>query len=375
MASLWRQWGTAHLKRRRTEFGLTLRITVASLLSLAIAQALHLRLPLWAVLTAVIVTQMSVGRSLKATGDYLIGTLGGALYGGLLAIFIPHSSEWELLAVLALAIAPTTFVAAIRPGLNSAPVTAIIVLLVPLMAHVAPIDSAIDRVLEVAVGALTGLAVSVVVLPSRAHRLARTAGARALNRMAVALDQLLNSLTSGFDTNTLHGLQDGIGEALVALNAVAGEAERERRAHVWSGPQTGPLLRTLLRLRHDMVIVGRAATSPPPTPVLLRFAPPIKSLREACVAYLRGCAVALLARSAPPSRADVKAALAAYATEVAAARADGMTRGLPGDAAERFFALGFAIDQMVRDLRDLEQVIASWAEPAGVVDEPHPDQT
>ena len=57
--------------RRRVQVGFTLRVTVAAVLSLAIAQYLELRLPLWAVLTALIVTQMSVGRSLKATRDYM----------------------------------------------------------------------------------------------------------------------------------------------------------------------------------------------------------------------------------------------------------------------------------------------------------------
>jgi hypothetical protein len=53
---------------------------------------------LWAVLTAVIVTQMSVGRSLKATFDYLAGTLGGAIYGGAIGGLVPHSNEMALLA-------------------------------------------------------------------------------------------------------------------------------------------------------------------------------------------------------------------------------------------------------------------------------------
>jgi uncharacterized membrane protein YccC len=70
-------------------------------MSLAAAQSLQLPLPLWAVLTAVIVTQMSVGRSLKATFDYLVGTLGGAIYGGAIGVLIPHSDEIALLAVLA----------------------------------------------------------------------------------------------------------------------------------------------------------------------------------------------------------------------------------------------------------------------------------
>ena len=58
--------------------GLAIRVTVAATAAYAIATALHLLLPLWAVLTSLIVTQMSVGRSLKATRDYMLGTVGGA---------------------------------------------------------------------------------------------------------------------------------------------------------------------------------------------------------------------------------------------------------------------------------------------------------
>ena len=76
---------------RKVELGLGVRVTVAAMSALATATALGLKLPLWAVLTSIIVTQMSVGRSLKATRDYLVGTIGGAIYGGAVAILIPHS--------------------------------------------------------------------------------------------------------------------------------------------------------------------------------------------------------------------------------------------------------------------------------------------
>ena len=132
---------------------LGVRVTVAAMGALVIALALGLKLPLWAVLTSIIVTQMSVGRSLKATRDYLVGTIGGAIYGGAVAVLVPHSGESALLAVLVMAVAPLAFIAAINPSLNVATVTAIIVLLLPAMNHGNPLDSAIDRVLEVAVGA------------------------------------------------------------------------------------------------------------------------------------------------------------------------------------------------------------------------------
>jgi hypothetical protein len=323
-------------------------------------------LPLWAVLTAIIVTQMSVGRSLKATRDYLVGTLGGAIYGGAVAVLIPHSGEVTLLVVLVLAVAPLAFVAAINPSLNVATVTAIIVLLLPAMNHGNPLDSAIDRVLEVAVGALTGLAVSFLVLPSRAHSQIRASAARMLELIASALHELLSGLTRSLDNNALHSLQDGIGIALVELNAIGAEAERERAARLSSGPDTGPLLRTILRLRHDLVMIGRASVVPLPADLQRRLAAPLGSVSKAMVEYLRAMAAALRAGRGAPAIWPVQAALEAYAAEVAAVRSDGLTRGVPADVAERFFTLGFALEQMRQNSKDLERCVAHWSDSSTV---------
>jgi hypothetical protein len=356
----------AWLKSRKVELGLGVRVTVAALGALVIALTFGLRLPLWAVLTAIIVTQMSVGRSLKATRDYLVGTLGGAIYGGAVAVLIPHSGEVTLLVVLVLAVAPLAFVAAINPSLNVATVTAIIVLLLPAMNHGNPLDSAIDRVLEVAVGALTGLAVSFLVLPSRAHSQIRASAARMLELIASALEELLSGLTRSRDNNALHSLQDGIGIALVELNAIGAEAERERAARLSSGPDTGPLLRTILRLRHDLVMIGRASVVPLPADLQRRLAAPLGSVSKAMVEYLRAMAAALRAGRGAPAIWPVQAALEAYAAEVAAVRSDGLTRGVPADVAERFFTLGFALEQMRQNSKDLERCVAHWSDSSTV---------
>ena len=94
------------IRSRKAQLALAFRVTVAAAAAFAIATALHLRLPLWAVLTSLIVTQMSVGRSLKATRDYMFGTVGGAICGGAIALLIPHSGELQLLGLLVLAVAP-----------------------------------------------------------------------------------------------------------------------------------------------------------------------------------------------------------------------------------------------------------------------------
>jgi len=360
----WR-WLRSRPGLRRAHLALALRITVAAILSLAAAQSLGLPLPLWAVLTAVIVTQMSVGRSLKTTGDYLAGTLGGAVYGGAVAVLIPHHGELSLLVVLVIAIAPLALLAAGRPNMSVVPITAIIILLLPEMTHANPLASAIDRVLEVALGAVVGLLVSFLVLPSSAHREMRQAAARILGMMAQAVGALIEGLQRGLDADELHRLQDGIGQGLTELNTIGGEAERERRARLSSEADTGPLRRTLLRLRHDLVIVGRAASTPLPEAMRARLAPRLDAIAATASTYLRGCSTALLAHQAPPPIDVFEHALEAYEIEVEAMRAGGLTRALPADGAERFFAVGFALEQMHQNLLDLQRVVGEWGPAQG----------
>lgn len=350
------------LRARKTQLALAIRIAVAAVAAYMIAVALHLMLPLWAVLTSLIVTQMSVGRSLKATRDYMLGTIGGAIYGGAIAVLIPHSGEGGLLALLVLAVTPLAFIAAINPSLSSATVTAVIVLLLPAMHQSNPLDSAIDRVMEVTVGALTGLAVSFLVLPSRAVSQIRVNAARLLELIADAFVELLAGLTRGRDNDALHRIQDGIGTALVGLNATGAEAERERAAHLSSGPDTGPLLRTILRLRHDVVMIGRATVVPLPLDVQVRLAGPLSEVSKAIAHYMRAVAAALRAGAGAPAIAPVHAALERYAGEVAAVRSEGLIRGQPGEVAERFFALGFSLEQMRQNLCDLDRCAVEWSE-------------
>jgi len=353
---------SAALRSRRTQLALAIRVTVAAVVAYSIAVALHLTLPLWAVLTSLIVTQMSVGRSLKATADYMLGTIGGAIYGGAIAVLIPHSSEVALLALLVLTVGPLAFIGSLNPTLTAATVTGVIVLLVPEMHHASPLSSVIDRLIEVTVGASTGLLASFLVLPSRAHRQIRANAAQLLELLAAAFGELLAGLTHGLDNDALHRIQDGIGAAVTSLHATGAEAERERAARLSSGPDTGPLLRTILRLRHDVVMIGRECLVALPKDVQARLDTPLSGVREAIVRHLRESAVALRNSVNPPPFQPVDMALQAYAGEVASVRHDGLIRGLPGDAAERFFALGFSLEQMRQNLGDLDRCVAEWSE-------------
>jgi hypothetical protein len=361
IALSWR-WLRTRIRRYRVQLALTLRTTVAAVAALGLAQALDLPLPLWTVLTALIVTQMSIGRSLNTSFDYLIGTVGGTIYGAALALAIPHQTEAALLLVLMLAVAPLALLAALKRNLNAVPVSSIIVVLMPAITHAGPLDSAINRVLEVALGVLVGLAVSFLVLPAGGHRLARQEAARTLDLLAQALDGVLAGPLSAKDIEDLRRVYDRISQSIAEFTVNAAEGERERSARLSTEPDTQPLRRTLLRLRHDVVTVGRIARGDPlPAPVDGRLAPHLAVIGRVGSAYLRSCGVALASRRPPPREGELEQAFVACLAEATALRREGFTRELTDAMASRFFALTFALEEMRRNFRDLAHDVAVTA--------------
>ena len=178
------------------------------LLTYALSLFLNVPQVLWTVLTAVVMSQLSLGKSVKTAADYFLGTVGGAAYSGLVSAVLPHRTELEFLVVLAVTIAPLAFLGAIWPRLSVAPFTAVMVLLAPAITHATPLELAMFRVIEVGLGGLTALFVSFVVLPSRAQNLGVEAAANMLRLMAAALRQLLAGCADPLDVAALHKISE-----------------------------------------------------------------------------------------------------------------------------------------------------------------------
>jgi uncharacterized membrane protein YccC len=351
---------TAILGNPRLRF--CLRVTTSAIVAFALAQVLAIPLHgLWAVLTAVVVTQMSVGGSLKATSDYVIGTLGGAVYASVIAVLVPHPNPLAVAGTLVLAIVPLAYAAAVNPSFRVAPFTAVIVLLISSQLGEAPIESALYRLMEVVIGGAVAVVVSLFVFPARAHALGLDDAGRVLELMAKALPRLLAAFTTSADPLENHRIQDEIGRAVTTFQATANEAMRERMVNLVAEPDPGPLARTLLRLRHDLVIIGRAGVAPLPERISGRLAKPLNELAAAERDYFLACAAALTSRKSAPSLEPIDAAIAAYAAEIGAIRAAGLTQGLPVGDLEHIFGLGFALQQLQHNFADLQRVVQEWA--------------
>lgn len=352
-AAVGRSGVPAWFVRHRIELLLGLRITVAGLLAFVLAHLLELKQGYWAVLTAVIVVQANVGGSLKAASDRLIGTLAGGAYGVVIVTVIPGEETLWRFAGLALALLPLAIAAAFRPGLRVAPVTAIIVLLGVTAQTAGALPSVIERVFGIGLGSAIAFGVSLLVLPTRAHAQLATAAAGALDLLADMIPALLDGLSGRHDPERLFALHRRMRAALAKLEVFADEARRERASLLSGEDDPEPVLRTIRRLRHDLVMVDRATRGALPDSVAGPLMPALGDLSAALEQALRGLAAAFAGRKLPPALKGFHDCLTTYHEAMAGMRREGLTRELPADAIGRIFGLAFALDQISRDLDDL----------------------
>ncbi|HXC29953.1 MAG TPA: FUSC family protein [Stellaceae bacterium] len=351
------QQADSWLRQHRVELGLSLRMTVAGLLSFAIAHLFHLPQGYWAVLTAVIVTQSSLGGSLKAIFDRFVSTLVGAAWGAAVTYAVPHPDVASAGLAVGVALIPLTLLVAFRPSYRVAPVTAVIVLLgSPMVRGV--VDTALDRVFEIGVGSAVALAVALTITPVRAHKALYTAAGDALVPMAEQIVALLGGVNAALDLPAVIRLHDRIRAAVEAANTTASEAARERRSYMSDAPDPEPLVRTLRRISHDLVIIGRTLPTPLPEPVRDRLAEAASGLGAACAATMTGLRAALRAGAAPPPAGSIDAAFAGYAEAMSGLRKDGLTRALPDADIERVFGLYFGLEELRRNLDELTARVA-----------------
>jgi uncharacterized membrane protein YccC len=291
----------------------------------------------------------------------VVGTLAGAVYASAIALLVPHATTLALAAALTLSVAPLALSAGLNPMFRVAPFTAVIVLFISTEFAQSPIDSAMYRVLEVLLGGVSTIVVSLLVMPEKAHGRGLEAAANVLKRLAQVLPELLKGFSSDSGAQDILHIQDGLGAAIAQFQAVVADTKRERLTYLHPAPNFESLSRTLLRLRHDFVILGRAAVAPLPETFLAPLARLLEQVGKSAGDYLNGCAAALVARRAPPPLDTVEAAFEGYSAEFAALRQAGLTRALPSHETERVFALGFALEQLHRNLLDLQRCMKECA--------------
>jgi uncharacterized membrane protein YccC len=337
-------------------------MTTAGVAAFAAAHALGLPYGLAATITAIVVTQSNVGGSLRRAFEQFIGALLGAVYAAGVALAISPDDVLSRAATLAIALAPLSILAARSVGFIVAPVTAAVVLLGGTGRDLSETSLAFYRVAGVGLGCGIGLLVSVVVAPARASRLAvETAGG-----VARLLGEQLQALASSDITGqaVLGPKATETRKKLVRLADLVGEAAHEKLTWLAEVPDGERLLQTLRRVRHDVDMLRRTSREAGSGALHERAATPWRRAAETGANTLTGISRLLAGQHVPEDFNMLAAAVRGYKAVVDEMRRTGMTHSLPTAELSRLLGLGFALEQLRRDLDDLIEVAGGISSPS-----------
>jgi uncharacterized membrane protein YccC len=344
---------------RKTELRHAVRVSAAVVAAYALATLLRLPQGYWAVFTAVIVVQSSLGATIAAGVERFMGTVVGALVGAGAAMLHARFPEAGG-PILAITAALLAFLAAVRPAFKVAPVTAVI-MLIGMTTHMDPLVAAFLRVAEITVGSVVGVAATLLIFPARAHASVVESTGRIASLLADLLEHYASKLRGGATELDARAHYDDTLKALAKLQTAMTEAERESASKLSDHSVTDALPRTLWRLRNDCAQIGRALRETLPAPGLtLQSA----AMLNACALFLRACA-ALLSGGPRPDRIAFAQAHQAFQDAVEALRDNGGTRALPFDDAARVFGLVFAVENLFGNLGDFEERVEEAAGKRG----------
>ncbi len=348
---------------RGAEARQTVRVVAGTLLAFLLYHLFDLPQGYWAVFTVVIVMQGSIGGTLGASIDRMKGTLLGAVVGGFAAWLHPHTPV-GLGAALTFAVGVAVFAAALRPSLKAAPVTAVIMLISPSGGSLGPIDSALYRVLEIAIGSVIGVVASVLIFPARSTALVIARVQAVLGLMADVLDDYAEDVSRAAQIDRHNEVQLRIRLALSGIESVMIDADRERSSRLGEHRLTTALPRTLWRVRNDGISLSRAM-GPLPEDVAALIGAPTGALMQAEAAFMRACGSALVA-GRRVERGDREARLKAFEAAMGNLRQSRLTHELSFDAVGHLFALGFALESLHRNLTDLGDRVDEAAKTKGL---------
>lgn len=239
--------------RRAAEVRAALQIAIGAVAAFYLATALKLPHAYWSVISAIVVIQTSVGGSvLTVARDRALGTLAGAVVGGVVAFVRPEGVNW-MMAGLAASVAGLAFFSPGRPWLKVAPVTAAIII-AGSAGPEGPAQLALDRVMEILVGSAVGVIAILLLFPRHARQTFKLQALEAAGKASELLALVMKGAAAdGAELSRRHADMkkrlDALGQAAGAVIDLPG-AQKETA-------DRAALVRTFWRVRSDIVILGR----------------------------------------------------------------------------------------------------------------------
>lgn len=342
-----------------------LRTAAAAGLSFVFAEFLALQQGYWSVLSAILITQATVGGTLEAAANRWLGTLAGAALGFVLASLIPPTTLGTGSA-LVFSSGALAMLAMRYPSFRIAPMTAAILLLAA-PTHAAPWISALHRVIEITLGCCVGVVVALVVVPSRADAKLRAEAGRALGLVATLIKLEIGEPGGNVDEDALAKVSEDIYAAYNSIDALTEEVRVEhisRLSHTGIEPKR--LRHSMRDLRAAAFVLRHVTRLPWPAPDQSLIAA-LRAATEVMGDYVQALGAAVAAGKPPPPMDDLDRALAQFATTAAhrECAADPMRSSADDRAAAFVSTCSVALEQMRRSLGQLVECCADMCMSTG----------
>lgn len=306
---------------RRLGLRHALRTAAAAVATEVVVTALALPQGYWAVITAVIVMQANLGGSIWASWTRLAGTAVGATIGALAAHFLGQTTLSVGLAVF-VTLAICTAIRRLRESTRVGGITTVIVILA---GHpgVSAATLGFDRFLEISVGIVTALAVSILVLPSRASKALDYGLATIFEDLAAFFALVVEGrLHEDYVARKAFSLKDRILRTLARCRQLRHDAVMEGRGGGSEGTMRAMLLFRCERLFEHILAMDHVASESQGQGLHRHLPQELTDLERAVATVLTGLAGHMRGKAPLPDLTELNTAVARAREKLATMRRD-----------------------------------------------------
>jgi len=326
---------------------------LAGLITYAIYIAWHLPQGYWAVFTALVVAQLTLGASWKPALYRTIGSTAGAL-AAILLMVIFGTGTTRIAIELFLLGSLFGFLTVQHPSFSAAGFTAAIVLVLGRIEGM-PVHVGWLRVLYTILGSFVAFAVAALIWPVRARDALREKiacildGAGALYRAgaAAAIEGIDNEQQVRELDRKLHDLRRGITQQMDEARSELAFSRFNRSAFQQVVEMADQIRRRLTAMAEDRSLYVHARVEPGLLPSLPKVA-------EKTAQNFAVLADAIRKQTGPPDSAELAAAIRELDADLQQLREDRVTSPFTLDRMLPFWALVFNLREIAQDLKQLE---------------------
>jgi uncharacterized membrane protein YccC len=331
-----------------------LKTAVASAGAMAAYEGLHLQHGYWAVISAIIVLQSNLGRSIRASSNRLIGTAIGATIGAVTFHFTGRS-----VGGLAIAVGLTIWVCTLARLFDSFRLAGVTASIVMLIGEGTALRTGVDRFVDVALGVLIALLVTSI-WPSRARADLRKAIAHTFHDVAGLLGSCMDCvLTGNCDSGEIERKKASL-TAQVARNAeLRADVDREPRSGGREDRALVSLQQTVERIRGHIFGMTLAAQRMQADSFHRSLDPALRDVAGQVQQGLNAIAQTVASDKPIQPLPDLEPAIERLEHEFAALRQTGASLQFDFEELLRFYAFYYRLREVVEDLRGALRLLQS----------------